>query len=247
MKSAFDKLNLRPGERRLMVIVAIVIFIVLNFVFVFPNFGEYGKAMQRTKDTASSLRRFKAEVAHAPSYEAKLRELQSAGNFVAEEDQALQLQREVDSQATLTGVTILQRTPAPRTVGAKTNAFFDESALVVNFSSGEKELVEFLYNLGKGNSLVRVRSMNLQPELPNRYKLSGSLTLVESFQRKQVRAQPAAATTSKAASSSKPPSKPKETKAPAPATKSNTAPPKAAPANPKTNQPGKAPNPGKKL
>jgi len=240
MKSAFDKLNLRPGERRLMVIVAIVIFVVLNFLFVFPNFGEYGKTMQKITDTGTALRRFKNEVGQKPSYEAKLRELQSQGNFVAEEDQALQLQREVDSQATLSGVTILQRTPAPRNVSGRTNAFFDESALVVNFSSGEKELVEFLYNLGKGNSLVRVRSMNLGPELPNRYRLQGSLTLVESFQKKQVKAQPAAQTK---ATGAKPPAKPKENKAPA---KTNApVAPKTTSSNSKTNQTKKATTPGK--
>ena len=43
MKSLFDKLDLRPGERRLVVGVGIVVFIVLNLLFVFPNFGELKK------------------------------------------------------------------------------------------------------------------------------------------------------------------------------------------------------------
>jgi len=217
VKSTFDKLNLRPGERRLVVIVGIVVFAVLNFVFVFPNFGEYGKAMKKASETETTLRRYRMETARKGSYEAELAKLQTQGQLVAEEDQALQLQREVDSQANLAGVTILQRTPSPRGSGSRTNAFFDESSLVINFNSGEKELVDFLYNLGKGNSLVRVKSMTLGPELPNRYRLQGSLTLVESFQKKQVRtvaASSAKPSTTKpaAAATTKPASKPPETK-----------------------------------
>jgi hypothetical protein len=232
VKSTFDKLNLRPGERRLVVIVGIVVFAVLNFVFVFPNFGEYGKAMKKASETETTLRRYRMETARKGSYEAELAKLQTQGQLVAEEDQALQLQREVDSQANLAGVTILQRTPSPRGTGSRTNAFFDESSLVINFNSGEKELVDFLYNLGKGNSLVRVKSMTLGPELPNRYRLQGSLTLVESFQKKQIR--PAATATSAkpattkpaAAATTKPASKPPETK--------TTPPPKTTPV---TNKP----------
>jgi hypothetical protein len=230
VKSTFDKLNLRPGERRLVVIVGVVIFVVLNFVFVFPKIGEYGKTKKKIAELETSMRRFNMEVGRKPVYERELAKLQSQGTVVAEEDQALQLQREVDSQANLAGVTILQRTPSPRGSGSRTNAFFDESSLVINFNSGEKELVDFLYNLGKGNSLVRVKSMTLGPELPNRYRLQGSLTLVESFQKKQVRPVATAssakpATAKPAAAATKPTVKPPETKTP---------PPKTAPA---TNKP----------
>ena len=45
MKSAFDRLNLRPFERRLVVAVGTVVFVVLNLVFVWPYFDERGKAL----------------------------------------------------------------------------------------------------------------------------------------------------------------------------------------------------------
>jgi hypothetical protein len=244
VKSAFDKLNLRPGERRLVVIVGIVVFIVLNFVFIFPNFGEYGKTMKKISDTQASLRRFKMEVGRKPGYERDLAKLQSQGNVVAEEDQSLQLQRDIDSQAVLTGVTILQRTPSPRASSGRTNAFFDESSLVVNFNAGEKELVDFLYNLGKGNSLVRVRSMTLGPELPNRYRLQGSLTLVESFQKKQVRPVAAAALAKPAGvkpTAAKPAQKPPETKPASPTKTTPTATKPPPPTTAKTNQVRKPP------
>jgi hypothetical protein len=242
VKGVFDKLNLRPGERRLMVIVGIVIFVVINFVFVFPNFGSYAKAKADIKKAEMTLRRFKTETGQKATYERTLHDLQTQGNVVGEEDQALQLQREIDTQANLNGVTILQFSPAPRSFGGRTNSFFDEAALVINFTSGEKELVNFLYSLGKGNSLVRVRSMNLGPELPNRYRLQGSMTLVESFQKKQARPAPASSPAAKPAAAKTTP-KPTDAK--------TAAPPKPGPAvktpstTTKTNQTRKPVGPGK--
>ncbi len=43
--------------------------------------------------------------------------------------------------------------------------------------------MDFLYNLGARNSLIRVRSMTLSRD-PSQIKLQGNITLVESFQRK---------------------------------------------------------------
>ena len=210
MKSVFDKLNLRPGERRLVVIVGIVIFIVLNVWFIFPNFGQLGIKQQRIKDTETKLQRFKMEINRRPTYERELRSLENQGVFVGQEDQALQLSREVTSQAQLTGVTVLRSDPSPRTSSGRTNAFFDESALVITITTGEKELVDFLYNLGSRNSLIRVRTMTLGPE-PNRMRLQGSLTVVESFQRKAP-AKPVATTAPAAKPSTKPPAKAPEKK-----------------------------------
>ena len=102
--------------------------------------------------------------------------------------------------------------------------------------SGEKELVDFLYRLGSGNSLIRVRDMNLGTELPARQKLQGSLTLVESFQKKPV----------KVAAAPPPPKKTTPAPAKAPpkaADKTKAAPAKQAPS--KTNQLRKAGQPGK--
>src|ERR1051325_10346747 len=117
-----------------MVIVGIVIFVVLNFVFVFPNFGAYAKAKADTKKAEMTFRRFKTETSQKPTYERSLRELQSQGIVVGEEDQALQLQREIDTQANLSGVTVLQYSPAPRSFGGRTNSFFFLSELGVELT-----------------------------------------------------------------------------------------------------------------
>jgi Tfp pilus assembly protein PilO len=227
MKSFFDKLNLRPQERRLVVIVGIVVFVVLNFLFVVPMFGEYAKTMKDMKATRMTLARYEEEIKREPRYRAQLKQLESSGQFVAQEEQASQLMRDVTTQSALSGVTVMRWDPTQRGSSGKTNAFFEEQTLGIDVNTGEKELIDFLYSLGSGNSLIRVRTMSLNPE-PSHFRLQGRLTLVESFQRK---APPRAATA---------PTPAKAAPAPAPAkTAPASAPPKTNalspnPASPKT-------------
>jgi hypothetical protein len=245
MKSFFDKLNLRPGERRLVVIVGVVIFVVLNFLFVVPMFGEYAKTMDDMKKTRDKLRLFDNEIRRKPHYEAQLKQLESSGSFVAQEEQASQLMRDVQTQSALSAVTVMRYDPTQRGSTGKTNAFFEEQTLGITVNTGEKELIDFLYSLGSGNSLIRVRSMTLNPE-PSHFKLQGNLTLVESFQRKAparaATAAPAPAKTAPAPAAAKtPPS-------PSPTPKTNIAPnnPAARKAGSEPNAAGKAPAPAQK-
>lgn len=182
MKSFFDKLNLRPQERRLVVIVGSVLFAVINFWFVFPHFGDLGK-LQNKKDYAQkTLAKYKAELAKKDQYERDLKRLEASGGYLPSEEQALELQREAYQQAQATGVVILRSDPGRSTL-QRTNSFFEEQTLVISVLTGEKEFVDFLYNLGKGQSLTRVSSMNLQRD-PSQTKLQGPITLVKSYQKK---------------------------------------------------------------
>ena len=52
----------------------------------------------------------------------------------------------------------------------------------ISVQSGEAQLVDFLYNLGSGNSLIRVRDLTLRPD-PPRQQLSGTVKLVASYQK----------------------------------------------------------------
>jgi len=229
MKSLFDKLNLRPGERRLVVGVGIVVFLILNFVFVFPNFGEDANVKVKIRDAEKTLARFKQETNSYKSYQEKLEKLKQQGVVVGENDPALAFQNEVNRLANEAALNPLRIEPTPRVTTGRTNAFFDESLLTMTFgSTGEKELVSFLYNLGSRNSLIRVRSMNIGPEIPARMKLQGRLDLVESFQKK-----PPARTAVTAAPASVKPSPPPAVKAPpvktpekTPEKKPSTSPPK---------------------
>src|SRR6185369_13513553 len=106
MSSFFDKLNLRPGERRLVVVVSVTVFLVLNAFLVWPKFFEWSKVKNRERAARSSLDQFKREVDRTSAYQKRLRELDEAGAAVGSEDQASKLQTTVYSQSALSGVQV---------------------------------------------------------------------------------------------------------------------------------------------
>jgi Tfp pilus assembly protein PilO len=88
-----------------------------------------------------------------------------------------------------------------------TNQFFLRLTEQVSVESGEAQLVDFLYNLGAGTSLIRVRDLALRPNAP-RQALSGTVKLVASYQKNAPKkaapvANPAAATAKVASSTAK--------------------------------------------
>lgn len=186
MKSVFDKLNLRPNERRLVIIVMFVVFIVLNFIFVWPHFGDWGRLQKRRKAALELEFAYNREINNTKAYTLQLADLEKQGATVQSEAMALTLSTEVQNQAALSGVQVNRYDPVRQTaltIGGKTNQFFEEQSGVINVTTEEKSLVDFLYNLGKGQSLIRVRSFTLNPD-PPRHKLQGNVTLVASYQKK---------------------------------------------------------------
>ncbi|HKQ40681.1 MAG TPA: hypothetical protein VJ063_21620, partial [Verrucomicrobiae bacterium] len=183
--------------------------------------------LQNKKDYAEkTLKKFKDELAKKSFYEKELKRLESAGQYLPSEEQALELQREVYQQAQQAGVMIMRSDASRGATLQRTNSFFEDQTLVIVVNTGEKELVDFLWGLGKGQSLTRVSSMSLQRD-PSQTKLAGNLTLVKSFQKKPPKAP--APTAVAAANPVRSPSKaaPATTKAAPPPTKGPTNPPPA--------------------
>jgi Tfp pilus assembly protein PilO len=179
MKTFFDRLNLRPQERRLVVVVGLVVFVLLNFWFVWPYFDDWsqvGASMQKNRDT---LARYQAEIARRPAYEKKRVELESTGSQMLSNE--LELQRLVQSQAAAAGLNITSTDPRQRMTGSRTNQFFQEQALSIQFNSGGKELVDFLVGIASGNSMVRVREMNVKPD-PSQTRLVGNVVFIGNYQ-----------------------------------------------------------------
>jgi hypothetical protein len=189
MIAYLDRLNLRPFEKRLVVGVSVVLFIVLNVWFVFPFFGDWSKTQARNVTAREKLQKFEAEVANISKYEAEVNALQSEGLDVPQEDQSVQFLRVIQNQSALSGVNIMGTTKAT----TRTNLFFLEQSQSVNVQSGEKQLVDFLYNLGAGNSLIRVRELTLGPD-QTRMQLVANVQLVASYQKKPTQKTAAAAT-----------------------------------------------------
>ena len=178
MTNPLDRLNLRPFEKRLVVGVAAVLFIVLNAWFVFPHFSDLAQAVDRRADALKKLDRWQVEINQEPTYKKQIRELESEGQSVPAEDQQNQFSRAIQMQQAQSGANITST--SKQTV--RTNQFFLELTQQISVESGEAQLVDFLYNLGSGTSLIRVRDLALHPN-PQRQALSGNVKLVASYQK----------------------------------------------------------------
>ena len=195
MTGWLEKLNLRPQERRLVVLVGVVVFVVLNIWFVWPHFRDWKIIQLDHEKSKRELVVYQKEIARTPVLETKLKELESAGSNVIPQEQELDLVRTVQGQTLLNNITVQQSDPRPKTSNTQTNQFFEEQTLNMRIEAGNEELVNFLVSLASTNSLIRVQDLSLQPA-PNGYRLNGNLTLVASYQKKpQVKpATPAAPT-----------------------------------------------------
>jgi Tfp pilus assembly protein PilO len=170
--------NLRPLERRLVVGVAVVLFIVLNWAFIWPHFSDWGNYHGRLEDANTKLKKYSDAVARIPDLQKQLDKYESEGQFVAPEDQSIDLMRTLQSEAAASGFGIQNFSRSMMS----TNQFFVEQAQNITVLAPEAQLVDFLYKLGSGNSMIRVRDLSLQPDMP-RQRLSADIKLVASYQK----------------------------------------------------------------
>jgi len=77
------------------------------------------------------------------------------------------------------------------------DAFFVEQVQNINVVATEAQLVDFLYKLGSGSSMIRVRDLELQPDVPRQH-LNANIRLVASYQKNRAAAAPAKPSTAKA-------------------------------------------------
>ena len=173
-----DRLNLRPFEKRLVVGVGAVFFVVLNAWFVFPHFSDLDEAKKRRAEALKKLEGWQVEIDQVRKYQAGINKFIKEGQEVPAEDQQNQFANAIQNQQVQSGVGIQS---FGRTT-VRTNQFFLELTQLISVESGEAQLVDFLYNLGSGNSLIRVRDLGLKPNAV-RQALSGNVKLVASYQK----------------------------------------------------------------
>ncbi|MCS7337263.1 MAG: hypothetical protein NZ739_03365 [Verrucomicrobiae bacterium] len=208
MTGYLDKLT--PNERRLVVLVGVVVFAMLNVWFVGPRFGDLGRARARLYRAQDTLKRYQLAASKLPEFERRVRELEKDNPGTARDDQSIELLRAVQSTAGRCGVGIMN-------VGkltTKTNDFFIEQSIGITVQAREEQLVNFLYELGASESIIRVRALSLRPD-PSRMQLGGNVTLAASYQRKPLQKQAGAAPVA-ARTGTLPP--PKQEQVPKPAT-----------------------------
>lgn len=179
MKSFFDRLNLRPTERRLVVVVSLVLFVLFNMWFVWPYFDDWSEVAAQMQKSRDMHARFQAEIAKRGEYEKKRVELESTGSQMLSSE--LELQRLVQTQAAAASLQITSTDPRQRATGARTNQFFQEQSLSIQFTSGGKELVDFLVAIASGNQMVRVRELNVKPD-PQGFRLVGNIVFIGNYQ-----------------------------------------------------------------
>jgi Tfp pilus assembly protein PilO len=186
--------HLRPMERRLVVGVAVVLLVVLNAVFIWPHFKDWGDLRSRLEKARRELARNQAAAAQIPTLQAQVKSFASAGEFVAPEDQAINLMQTLQLQASASGFGIQNFSHSQ----TRTNdAFFVEQVQNINVVATEEQLIDFLYKLGSGGSMIRVRDLELQPD-PPRQRLNANIKLVASYQKNPTPAPAAKNSTAKA-------------------------------------------------
>jgi hypothetical protein len=164
--------------------VAVVFFLVVNVVWVWPHFGDWGETKGRMEAASARLNLFENGTNLIPDLEKKIRQYQGQGQIVPSADQAVQFVRIIQNQTTQFGI-IPENMVNLRQPNA-TNSFFVDQAEAMTIVTTEKQLVEFLYSLGAGaNSLIRVKSLSVQPH-PSHERLTARVTLVASYQKKAI-------------------------------------------------------------
>ena len=203
-QSIFDKLNLSSGERRLVMFVLVVLICALAWM-VWGMIPDPGATRQKITRADQDLERFQGEIDKTDEYNRRVSDLEGMGSAVVLKEQGLDMRKIINRLTAVTGVQVsrLGRTTS------KTNEFFIEKSIKIDFSSKESDIVKFLWELGGSDSMVRVSDMQIQPD-KNRYRLDGWMNLTASYQKDpktfgtQSTASEAKAKTEPAASESKP-------------------------------------------
>jgi len=188
--------RLNPTERRFVIGVGLLLFIVINIFWIRPHFSDWGNLKGRLNASKAKLSSYEMLIQRIPALQTELRKFGGEGD-VPPEDQLIHLQQTIQSQGFASGVSF----SLPTRASTITNQSIIEVSQGVSISGGEKQVVDFLFNLGAAGSIIRAKAMSIRPE-PNHYQLNANMTLIATFQKKPPAPPPRttpAATTPKAA------------------------------------------------
>jgi hypothetical protein len=179
-----EKLNLRPQEKRLVVISLAILFVVLNLWLVWPHFRDAGRIRGELARAEQTLKTFGDELARTNGYHLRLQALKTTGADVLPEDRANALMSTIQNYILQNGVSSGGLSLVPRTARGRTNEFFEEQALTLRLNpTGPEELVNFLVAVAGSELVIRVKELDLRRD-PTETKLIGQMKLVASFEKK---------------------------------------------------------------
>ena len=221
MNNFLGQLGLTAQERRIVVAIFLVVFVVLNYLFVWPSFGEWSSLNKQRRDMLDKIGRYnnviKQDYAKG-GWRQQVEELtkrQGASVMEHPVDPQVQFQNTIRAQERKTGVQVKSVNPG----SVKTNdEFFEEQSASISLECQESQLVGFLHNMGNDPAMIRVSILHLAPADANRYRLMATLTLTANYSKKPPAAvsEPVAA---KHASAAKPAAAPGPKPAAAPGAK----------------------------
>ena len=120
---------------------AVILILVLNYVFVWPHFSDWGQLRRRENDARRKLA-YQSVITQTPDFTTKVKVLEGQGEFVAPEDQAINFMRTINDQAKASGVNISSYSRSTM----HTNQFFMEQMQNVNAIATDEQLVDFFTN-----------------------------------------------------------------------------------------------------
>ncbi len=178
MKEIYARLT--SFERRVFFFFVILALIIFTLFVVRPMFKQWDEINARRAKAEKTLDVFKTEIDKSSFYRTNILILGAAGAVVAQEDQGVDFALTIQRQAAASKVNIIASTQQQ----GKTNVNFFEKAQALTVNAGEENLVDFLFNLGEGASLIRVRDISLRPADAQRSGLTANMKLVASYQKK---------------------------------------------------------------
>lgn len=195
----FDRLNLTPAERRLVVAIIAVVFVVVNYWLVWPRFGDFDVIQQDIAGKEKKMREtFQREIDRRPTYEATLRNLQTQGSVVPQGEERIAFRSDMERLVRDVGLMVPRwgEVVTERAAGVSSNAFFDAISLqMAQVAGSEAQFVDFLYRVGASNSTIRVKDLTLapgplDPRTQGKTNLNATIRLVASIQRPTARLAP---------------------------------------------------------
>jgi len=171
--------SLRPLEKRVVVGAGVIFFVVLNVLFVLPRLSEVNAMYARLETANRTVKKYQAEFAQTNAYAQGLRDLDKASAMaMPAEEQSFQFANAIQAEAGRSKVEMVSNGK----IMTLTNQFFLEKSQPISVQATETNLVNFLFNLGSGGSLIRVRDLGLRPD-PARQQLLANVKLVASYQK----------------------------------------------------------------
>ena len=165
-------------ERRLAVGVLVILIIVLNAWLIWPHFSDWGNLRNRLTSARQKFELYRTTVAQMTNYVAAVKSFEGQGEFVALEDQAINFMRTIQAQSAASGINGVNYSRSTMS----TNEFFVVQGQNISLTATDGQLVDFLYKLGSGSSMVRVLDLELQPD-GSRQHLNANIKLVASYQK----------------------------------------------------------------